>query len=431
MNRHSIFFKLTTVFILMIVTVILVFFLLVSVMMNRQHSENEKRDFVVHRVVNLLSKQENLDALKLFLKERSLEIVEKDKEEILKKGEKITLFAKEKKIMDNFRSKEEEFDLPPPPHRHPISAFFYKGDRYIHTQGKNHDLLLKDGDRRAIHIFWLIIGIALILIIILIIAYVILRNNLKKLKLLQRGIESYARGEINEVLQTEGEDEISALSNAFYNTLHKIVKLQESRKFLLRNMMHELKTPLTKSKLYTAFLEEGEAKDKLDLSLNKLELLMNEMADIERISSNNISLDKKTYRVVDIVDEVIDALFTDNETVNVSIDSDVRVEVDFKLFSIALKNLVDNGIKYSPDNKASIQMEDKRIEVYSKGDPLTQTLEKYTEPFYKGELSEKNNQSFGLGLYIVSEVLKKHRFPFSYRHENEANIFSILLIPQG
>ena len=99
---------------------------------------------------------------------------------------------------------------------------------------------------------------------------------------------------------------------------------------------------------------------------------------------------------------------------------DITLRVDFKLFSIAIKNMIDNGIKYSENKNVKIQADGSSIRFITKGEPLERELEFFTEPFTKGQNSQK---SFGLGLYIVDNIIKAHGMNLAYKYKNGYNIF--------
>jgi len=96
--------------------------------------------------------------------------------------------------------------------------------------------------------------------------------------------------------------------------------------------------------------------------------------------------------------------------------SENRLEVNFELFTIVFKNLIDNGLKYSNKKDFYIECDDGKLLFYSHGDELDEPLEYYLEPFTKTNI--KSSESFGLGLYIVDEILKKHKYTFSYKYVN-------------
>lgn len=66
-------------------------------------------------------------------------------------------------------------------------------------------------------------------------------------------------------------DEISQVSEAFYQAIVQIRKLNQSRQFFLRNIMHELKTPITKGLLTLEMIEDNKYKERLNGVFTRLE----------------------------------------------------------------------------------------------------------------------------------------------------------------
>ena len=108
------------------------------------------------------------------------------------------------------------------------------------------------------------------------------------------------------------------------------------------------------------------------------------------------------------------------------IQSDLNIKVDFKLFTVAIKNMIDNGIKYSDDNFVKISANFKSIQFASLGQKLPNELSYYIEPFTQGE--KYSPQSFGLGLYIVDSILDAHNMKLQYEYSNGYNIFKFVNI---
>ena len=98
-----------------------------------------------------------------------------------------------------------------------------------------------------------------------------------------------------------------------------------------------------------------------------------------------------------------------------------KIEINFKLFSIAIKNLIDNAIKYSPNKEVIIKNEDEDIIFENIGKELESALEKYFEPFFTHE--DKVKDSFGLGLYIVHNILKANNYSLKYEYVDGINRF--------
>ena len=257
--------------------------------------------------------------------------------------------------------------------------------------------------------------------VILLAAYIFVIYKIKPLRKLKRQIVKFANGELDGVQNVgNGKDEISEVSEAFYEAVCQIKALNDSRHLFLRNIMHELKTPITKGLIAAQMIEKSKNQERLISVFHKLENLINELAAIEQITSK-IGLTNKTPCLMrDLIDEAIDIAMVEKEHVGISELDEVRVMVDFKLFSVAIKNMIDNGIKYSTDKHVNIMVSKDHMKFITQGDKLKNDLDFYIQPFIKGEDAQK---SFGLGLYIVSNILEAHGLKFGYEYKNGMNVF--------
>ena len=257
--------------------------------------------------------------------------------------------------------------------------------------------------------------------VILLAAYIFVIYKIKPLRKLKRQIVKFANGELNGVQNVgNGKDEISEVSEAFYEAVCQIKALNDSRHLFLRNIMHELNTPITKGLIAAQMIEKSKNQERLISVFHKLENLINELAAIEQITSK-IGLTNKTPCLMrDLIDEAIDIAMVEKEHVGISELDEVRVMVDFKLFSVAIKNMIDNGIKYSTDKHVNIMVSKDHMKFITQGEKLKNDLDFYIQPFIKGEDAQK---SFGLGLYIVSNILEAHGLKFGYEYKNGMNVF--------
>ncbi|MBP9566091.1 MAG: HAMP domain-containing histidine kinase [Sulfurospirillum sp.] len=297
----------------------------------------------------------------------------------------------------------------------------YENDHYLHIETKYSSLLLKDEDFQPYR-YDLIKTIFGSVFAIIIVAYILTIRKLKPLRKLKRQMDRFAKGDLKINCKADGEDEISQVANSFHNAVEQINKLNHSRQLFLRNIMHELKTPITKGRISAEMLENSKQKERLISTFEKLELLINEFASIEQITSGEGLKNVKPYLLVDLLDEAIDlAMILPEQVENEIIDEEIILHVDFRLFTTAMKNVIDNGIKYSSDQKIKILATRSKISFISHGKPLTKELSHYLEPF----VQEKNShQSFGLGLYIVQNIIKAHHLNFTYEHKDGYNYFN-------
>ena len=272
---------------------------------------------------------------------------------------------------------------------------------------------------------YLAIG-TLLLLILLFLLYRYIKKAMYPLQLLHKNIDKFSRGELVEKDELDSSDEVAQVANAFCEAASTIDSLQKSRILFLRNIMHELKTPITRGKLITHTLDDA-VEDKAILldTFSAMESQLKELSDIEAITSKAQSLELKEYALIDIVENVYDILYFDD--VNSSI-SDEIVRVDFNLFSVALKNLIDNARKYrTPDTEIKLKYENSTLYVINRGEAFSEDINKFFEPFQR-DCTDSKTEGFGLGLYIVSEVVKRHGFTFKHEYIRGEHYFSIYII---
>jgi len=301
------------------------------------------------------------------------------------------------------------------------AIMIYQNHHYLKVQHVDKVLLLKDNDYQPYR-YDIIKIIFLLVAIILLAAYVFVIRKLKPLRKLKRQIAKFAAGEIDEVQNvSSGNDEISEVAEAFYDAVSQIKNLNASRKLFLRNIMHELKTPITKGRLAAEMIEKSKNQERLVSVFIKLENLINEFAAVEQVTSNIALNNTKICRIDDVIDEALDIAMVDPGQVTISKLEDVNLNADFKLLAIAAKNMIDNALKYSPNKHVNITITRESIKFINEGERLSKELRHYVEPFTKGESAQK---SFGLGLYIVENIIKAHKLTLSYEYKNGLNVFS-------
>jgi two-component system OmpR family sensor kinase len=297
----------------------------------------------------------------------------------------------------------------------------YKGFRYFYFSNKHENFLIKDMLKQTQKSQYIII-LSILLNILFFVFYLFLITKLKPLINLKDNILLFAEGNLNIDTSCTGEDEISEVSNEFNNAIIQIRDLTNSRNLFLRNIMHELKTPITKGLLISNMMEDGKYKDSLKKAFFRLEYLLREFIRIEEFTSRNIKIKKENFRLVDIIDHSLDILLTDIECIDLTVDDNIVAKVDFELFALTIKNLLDNAIKYG-EGKPTVSLIDNTIIIANIGEKLSLKVEEYNKPFNRKY--ENSNDGLGLGLYIVNNILSAHDLDLNYSYKDNINTFSI------
>jgi len=273
-----------------------------------------------------------------------------------------------------------------------------------------------------------LIFFALLIDIFILAFYLYVIKRLQPLQKLKKKIIGFAQGELEVDTPQKGKDEIAEVSNEFNEAIAKIKDLQESRNLFLRNIMHELKTPIAKGKLISDLINDDKNQKRLQTIFARFEYLLNEFTKIEQVTSNAMILNKKRFRVVDIVDNAFDLLLIDSDQLDIEINDNLEIDADFELFSTALKNLIDNALKYSSKKtkieKAKIIVDKECISIVSYGEKLKNT---HFETAFNRAF-EDSSRGLGLGLYITHHIVKKHGFKLEYEHKEGCNMFKVLVV---
>ncbi|WP_456403969.1 ArsS family sensor histidine kinase [Hydrogenimonas sp.] len=258
---------------------------------------------------------------------------------------------------------------------------------------------------------------------IIILLYWTLRRSLIPLKTLAKQIKRFGEGETDITTLSKKRDEIAFVANQFDAAVKRINAMKEARTLFMRNIMHELKTPITKGKLSVALLKEEQEAKILQRAFSRMEHLIHEMAEMEMITSRALDLKPGRCDFRSLVKDATNLLFIEEDRIAIACHK-CYLEVDYNMMVIVLKNLIDNAIKYGSGEKVHLCYRKGVLEVINRGEPMKESFEKMLEPFSKDE-NGNTKESFGLGLYIVRAILEAHGATLSHRYEKGYHIFSI------
>ena len=206
-------------------------------------------------------------------------------------------------------------------------------------------------------------------------------------------------------------------------------RMQEAkRKEFIATISHELKTPITiiSGQLEGMIYNIGKYKDR-DTYLKKsyestqeLKTLVEEMIQVSKYEILERPSQTKEIDLLELINRLLKRqtyLIEEKEiTVNVYGEENFTIEVDEERITKAISNIINNGIKYSPNNsELNIRLlnKDKKIlEIQNTGTTIDEKLkDKIFKPFFRVEKSRnRKTGGSGLGLYIVSQVLKEYNF---------------------
>jgi PAS domain S-box-containing protein len=205
-------------------------------------------------------------------------------------------------------------------------------------------------------------------------------------------------------------------------------KLEEQRKNdFIAMVSHELKTPLTSIRSYIqVLLAKAKTEDdsfklsaltRADAQSKKMTTMINDFLNLTRLEEGKIHITKEVFELHPLIAEVAgDAQFL-NASHNIKFEGceGINIDADKDKIGQVLINLLSNAVKYSPNNgliTINCQVIDGRVKVSVKDHGIgigKEDQKKLFDRFYRVENAKvKTVSGFGIGLYLVSEILRYH-----------------------
>lgn len=285
------------------------------------------------------------------------------------------------------------------------------------------DYILETPDEKNI-IDKLILNILIFVdIFVLILIFLYLLKLLSPLKTITKQLTNFANGDLSTRIDITSKDEIGILATTFNKMATSLENSIKTREELLRDIGHELRTPIAKGKFAIEKIDDFSQKELLKKIFSDLEILTNELIELEKLDLTKLNLTNFTAETL-IVESLGKLYLEDESKIDINIVDNFKISGDLHYLSVALKNLLDNALKYAISFPIIIEANEKEITISNKGKKLSKEIEYYLKPFTQ-ELSQRDG--FGLGLSIVKKIIDKHNFKLEYFYENEFNVFKIYL----
>ncbi len=243
--------------------------------------------------------------------------------------------------------------------------------------------------------------------IMIIISLIFLKNQTRPITALAKAAEKFGKGEEIDEFKPSGAAEIRQAGFEFERMRKRILRHLNQRSEMLSGISHDLRTPLTRMKLQTAFIKDKSLADKLTEDINEMEKMLNEY--LQFTSSSFIEKDE-LFDLSELMTEVVNKY--DNKNIAKEIPSRVYFNGRKNLIKRCLNNLIENSIKYG--NKLNIGLSKNKtnlvIKVEDDGPGIPESEhENVFKPFYKIDKGRaESKSSVGLGLSIASDIVRSH-----------------------
>lgn len=255
---------------------------------------------------------------------------------------------------------------------------------------------------------------------------------------LKKATKNIKKGNLDFVLEVEGNDEFSQLCQDFEEMRKRLkesteekILMDKENKELISNISHDLKTPITAVKGYVEGIMDGVADtpEKMDRYVrtiynktNEMDHLINELTFYSKIDTNRIPYTFSKLNVEDYFSDCAEELGLEMETRGIElvyanyVEKGVQVIADGEQIRRVIHNIVSNAIKYMEKPKGIIQLRVKdvgdfiQVEIEDNGKGIAaKDLPYIFDRFYRTDVSRNSSKGgSGIGLSIVKKIMEDH-----------------------
>lgn len=261
-----------------------------------------------------------------------------------------------------------------------------------------------------------------------VIFFIIYFFTITPLSKLNKAAKEYTSGNYAYPLKLERTDEYGDLANSLSYMAGEMNKLDDYQKKFVANISHDFRSPLTSIKGYAEAILDGtipyEMKDKylgiILFETERLNKLTSSLLTLNRFENRGTFLEITSFEINHIIKKTAESFegtcTTKKITLNLVFSTkEIYVDADMGKIQQVLYNLLDNAIKFSPQNSSikvsTAEKGDKAfvsVKDYGIGIPK-ENIKKIWERFYKTDASRgKDKKGTGLGLSITKEIITAH-----------------------
>ena len=244
------------------------------------------------------------------------------------------------------------------------------------------------------------------------------------------------------------QDEFGQLARDMDEMAGQLQQLQQANQRLLRDVSHELRSPLARLRVA---LEIARNKDRsvvadelnrIELESERLEKLIDEVLSLLRESSGTLELNLSGFDLADLLKDLVETVNYEigdgREPIALHADSPLYLDADRELLWRVFENLLRNALIHSGDaggiEVIAHQTEGKQImvTVSDKGPGIDEIqIKNIFEPFFRiDEARNRNSGGHGLGLAIAASAVRRHDGRISASNRKQGGLEVCVLLPQ-
>lgn len=285
-------------------------------------------------------------------------------------------------------------------------------------------------------------GIVITVIVLTIFSFLLTLSVTRPLKKLRGAVNDLGRTEYqkNSLSRLSNrKDEFGLLAKDFSLMGEHLQALIDSQRQLLRDVSHELRSPLARLKITAALLERSndqdraKLSDRLSLECDRLEALISEILILARLDS--VPGNKTTLQLYQLLNKLQEdaKIIAPQQKIILSISNDLTVHGWEDRLERALDNLIRNALRFNPEDKAieiTAWQEDDNVHITIRDHGVGVTdnyLAELSKPFFR--VPEQTAKGYGLGLAISRRAIESHGGTILFNNHKEEGFMVEIILP--
>lgn len=286
-------------------------------------------------------------------------------------------------------------------------------------------------------------------ILVLVLGYLLSKSLVKPFTRVSKAIEELTDGYLDEEISVPDYSETQMLSSVFNKMLKRMKVLDDSRQEFVANVSHELKTPMTSIKvladslvgqedvpveLYKEFMQD------IAVEIDRENKIITDLLALVKMDKKASDLNIEKVNINELMESILKRLkpIADKKKVELVLETyrPIVAEVDEVKLSLALSNLVENGIKYNVEDgwvHVTLNADHKYfyVTVADSGVGIPKdSIDKIFERFYRVDKSHSREiGGTGLGLAITRNAIAMHRGAVKVKSEEQKGTTFSVRIP--
>jgi signal transduction histidine kinase len=253
---------------------------------------------------------------------------------------------------------------------------------------------------------------------VLSLCYLAVRWVFEPIRWMQEGAARIGKGDLDYRIPTPRHDELGDLSRDINEMAEDVQGMLEAKRQLMLAISHELRSPITRSKVALAMLDDDATRESLLEDIDEMERLITDLLESEALNTRHAILRREAVNLNELVESVIDIDFGHrDETISFAVVQDIpEVELDVTRIRLLLRNLIDNALRFNPPGATPVTVSLRRdagsveiaVKDFGPGIP-PEHLAHVTEPFYRADPARSRaTGGVGLGLYLCRRIVEAH-----------------------